>query len=481
MSKCLSKIIHPIGRNRLNGVIKRHVENRGCATEGRGGDRIGDKNESRKMSVRQFIKKLRATESHYGRKKSVRLYLPIKLKNITNLCKIYNSTISAADLKVGYSFFSRIFRQEFNIGFSSPACDTCTTCDSLRNQLRVCSTKDKIVLLMQLRVHKLRAKTFYASLKNIPEKTYSIVFDLQQVQSLPRVTCQEAFYSRQLSLYNFGLHDQVSLKNYSYTWMENEASRGSNEISSAVFHYLKNIVQESESFESTIKTVRLVSDGCGGQNKNNIVVGMAVPWLAEAPTNIDSIELLFPVRGHSFLPCDRLFGRIEKELKTNNTILEPKRFHEIFSHHCDKVFHIRTDWFCDDWKTATSAIYKPVKNIQEGKRIIATRTYSGNKVPVINVRCESSYKCDVETPVNLLKKGKKHSNIVVNRLPSSRPINPKKLKDIHKLLHVAYGAKWKDLPGVEVYLNLETSANAVDDTRPGKECDCADNDIAFRI
>jgi len=264
--------------------------------------------------------------------------------------------------------------------------------------------------------------------------------------------------------------------------MENEASRGSNEISSAVlFNYLKNIVQESESFESTIKTVHLVSDGCRGQNKNNIVVGMAVSWLAQAPPNIDSIELLFPVRGHSFLPCDRLFGRIEKELKTNNTILEPKGFHEIFSHHCDKVFHIGTDWFCDDWKTATSAIYKPVKYIQEGKRIIATRTYSGNKVPVINVRCESSYKCDVDTPVNLLKKEKKHSNIVVNRLPSSRPINPKKLKDIHKLLHVAYGANWRDLPGVEVYLNLETTANAVDDPTPGKECECAVNDIAFRI
>src|SRR6218665_2450541 len=83
---------------------------------------------------------------------------------------------------------------------------------------------------------------------------------------------------------------------------------------------------------------------------------MAVSWLAQATPNIDSIELLFPVRGHSFLPCDRLFGRIEKELKTNNTILEPKGFHEIFSHHCDKVFHIGTDWFCDDWKTGQQQV-----------------------------------------------------------------------------------------------------------------------------
>ena len=161
----------------------------------------------------------------------------------------------------------------------------------------------------------MRAKAFYDLLKSNKSNTYSIVHDLQQVHSLPRVTCQEAFYSRQLSLYIFGLHDQVSKKNYSFIWTENQASRGSNEIASAVYHYLTTVVTEVLNCETTfegaatsldrIKNVRLVSDGCSGQNKNNIVLGIAVSWLATAPESVDSVELLFPVRGHSFLPCDR--------------------------------------------------------------------------------------------------------------------------------------------------------------------------------
>ena len=67
-----------------------------------------------------------------------------------------------------------------------------------------------------------------------------------------------------------------------------------------------------------------------------------------------------------------------------------------------------------------------------------------------------------------------------------RPIPFTKLKDIHNLLNVAYGAGWKDLPGVEIYLqiyfvSLLGSPTAKDDVQPMKDCDCAEEDIAFRI
>ena len=96
-------------------------------------------------------------------------------------------------------------------------------------------------------------------------------------------------------------------------------------------------------FQFGITKVRLVSDGCGSQNKNNITLGMAISWLARTPAQIDSVELLLPVRGHSFVPCDRLFGRIEKELKSNNTIIGPSGFHEIFKNHCFAVYEFGND------------------------------------------------------------------------------------------------------------------------------------------
>lgn len=42
-------------------------------------------------------------------------------------------------------------------------------------------------------------------LKEEHDHSYTIVYDLQHVQVLPKVTVQEAYDSRQLSLYNFAL------------------------------------------------------------------------------------------------------------------------------------------------------------------------------------------------------------------------------------------------------------------------------------
>jgi hypothetical protein len=53
------------------------------------------------------------------------------------------------------------------------------------------------------------------------------------------------------------------------------------------------------------KTVRLIADGCGGQNKNSTVIGMCCLWLMSAPKHSEVIELLFSIAGHSFIPPDR--------------------------------------------------------------------------------------------------------------------------------------------------------------------------------
>lgn len=38
-------------------------------------------------------------------------------------------------------------------------------------------------------------------------------------------------------------------------------------------------------------------------------------WLVNhAPSAIEDIQITYPVRDHSFLPADRVFGRLEKEL-----------------------------------------------------------------------------------------------------------------------------------------------------------------------
>lgn len=43
-------------------------------------------------------------------------------------------------------------------------------------------------------------------------------------------------------------------------------------------------------------------------------------WETEYP-NIQSVEIVFPVRGHSFIPPDRVFGLIEKDIKNKKSTL----------------------------------------------------------------------------------------------------------------------------------------------------------------
>lgn len=61
-------------------------------------------------------------------------------------------------------------------------------------------------------------------------------------------------------------------------------------------------------------TIRLVSDGCSGQNKNTTMLGMCTQWLSEKAPQNAKIKLVFPVPEHSFLPSDRVFGNIEKKI-----------------------------------------------------------------------------------------------------------------------------------------------------------------------
>lgn len=51
---------------------------------------------------------------------------------------------------------------------------------------------------------------------------------------------------------------------------------------------------------------------------------MLMFWLFKlAPHSIEEIECIFPVRGHSYLPADRVFGRLEKELIRHERIVFP--------------------------------------------------------------------------------------------------------------------------------------------------------------
>ena len=96
------------------------------------------------------------------------------------------------------------------------------------------SSRKKEETRAALIAHKIRAKIFYKMLKETPQHSAILCFDLQQVQPLPKLSISEAFYARHISFYAFCITDVENESPSFYCWTENQAGRGAQELASAL-------------------------------------------------------------------------------------------------------------------------------------------------------------------------------------------------------------------------------------------------------
>nr|CAH7731442.1 unnamed protein product [Callosobruchus chinensis] len=397
---------------------------------------------------------------------------------------MYNS--QNPNLRSSKSMFKRIFYNEFNIGFSSPASDACGTCLNLRNVIKE-GGKNKTTLMTELRVHKVRAKTFYTLLKENPENSMSFCFDLQQVHPLPKTPIQDAFYLRQISFYTFCCVDVDSKKPFFYTWTENQASRGSTEVGSALIAHLRSL----DLTDNNIKLLRLFCHGCGGQNKNSYIMHLLAFWLKnEAPKNLEEIVIHFPVRGHSYLPADRAFGRAEKVLKKHVVIHNPTEYNTVYSQ-VGTVRELGKDWNLYNVKELSEA-YMKVTAIKDLKRIFI-RKFSPSKGCIIEYRGCSFFRFENVTQqkyLPFLKRGRKEGQL--EELLIGKPIPLEKKKNVKALLEKQFNnadMQWQNLPSLEFFKPIldegskEAEQEYVEENEPidDEACDCLEDDLELHL
>lgn len=261
-----------ISKDRVNFLCKKMSKGE-VLKDRRGGDKISHKQQGKKDKIIEFIGKLRGRESHYSRSKSKRIYLPAHL-NISKLHKLYNSQCEQHADYCSLTMFKTIFRTKFNIGFTSPASDSCALCNRLKHKIKITQgTLEKNEHILELRIHKKRANAFYELMREEVPESLSFCFDMQQVQPLPRTPINDAFYAQQINFYILTCVDLQSNNPVFYTWTEDLAGRGSIEVSSAILNHLNSLDLNG------IKILRLFCDGCGGQNKNSHVVHALYYWL----------------------------------------------------------------------------------------------------------------------------------------------------------------------------------------------------------
>ncbi|XP_046684501.1 uncharacterized protein LOC124373972 [Homalodisca vitripennis] len=448
-----------ISRFRINKIADRFYYKHEMPKERRGGDTTGNRFVAKKESIMTFINSLKCSETHYCTNRSGRKYLPAEL-NIKKLWRMYQ-TNAEDHLKVKDSYFRYIFNRKYNLGFGSPRVDVCSTCLELAEKIK--STKsdaERNMLLVEKRVHKLRSQAFYGLLQEDREDLLILSFDCQKNQPLPKLPDQSSYYTRQLYLNNFCVvkgHSKSKLDKdnvTAYTWTENEFSKGSNEISSCLYDTLNSIDL------TPYMTVRLISDGCGGQNKNSILITMVCSWFVNAPDNIKEVQLVFPMTGHSFIPPDRVFGNVEKEIKRCEVIVSPQEYIDIIGNFAT-VKKLGVDTVNLDWKSEVEQHIRKTSTwhfgIQSCRRVYFTKESNGNNETVL-VQGECTYRLKAnpeQAARSIVKRGRSLNNIRPVTIVKGNSVGKEEKKaDVNTLLLKHYGNEWRQNESLEFFRHV---------------------------
>lgn len=380
---------------RIKSIAAYFLKEGASRPERRGGSRASLKDNETTGSIIDHIKSLKCRSSHYGRNKSIRSYLPPEL-SVRKLYKMWCDIRNTMNAPVtSFGKYYKIFAKKFNLGFGNPRTDVCSFCELKKNEIS--ATTDMEVrqnVSTELKLHKIRAKKFYELLGK-PEDggVVKVCFDMQQNQPLPKLSISDVYYMRQLWLYNLTFviigEKQNEENTFAYTWTENESGKGSNEVCSALSHFLNALEAKYLELSPAERphTLKLFSDSCPGQNKN---CGVMFMLLSHVQNSIfQEIQHIFPIRGHSYMPADRVFGRSEKIIRRKEQIVSPQGYYDIFAKN-STVLQNGKDWIIKDYKSLAGVMMKkklPFKITEQrsfayrkGKKTVAVKhTYSGSE------------------------------------------------------------------------------------------------------
>lgn len=275
--------------------------------------------QEKRESVLNFIDGIPRYRSHYTRRHNPnRYYLSPSLTQQKLYDKYHENCVSKAEEPITFRMFSEIFVSERNYHFGHPSLDTCKVCDQF--QMQLLADPKNIEVTNNKELHLRKAEAAQKSMKidfdrsKFETDIWTIAFDFQQTLPTPHINTSVTFYSRQMWTYNLGIHDpNGAVMNM---WSEDIAGRGSNEVISSLDTYFKD-------FNATPKNLIAWSDSCGGQNKNKNMISFWY-YLVHIRNKFETVEHKFPIPGHTFLPCDRDFGVIEKKKRKTPAVYTPK-------------------------------------------------------------------------------------------------------------------------------------------------------------
>jgi len=396
--------ITAVSRRRLNILNKTFLSNHSSPVEKRGGHRINPVHDEISESIKKHILEFKSRKSHHTRRDSGKSYLHPELSIKYLWTHWQRKRLQNCKPTASLSKYQHIFTTKFNLSFGHPRQDTCTFCSE--QKIKISAETDNQVkheLELELLIHKKKAKRFFELLKETEPGSINCSFDMMQTQPIPKLSVTDVFYSRQVWIYNltFVISDSNQDKENCilYTWNESDSGRGPNEVCSALIDFLDLLENRIKANETQQTTLNLFSDSCSGQNKNQYTMATLLYYINCKASILTKINHIFPVRGHSYMPPDRVFGRIEQVLRKKENIVSPNQYIEIFKNFCT-VKEYNKDYKVYDFKNSAKTVLKTKTEFKstdqkmysyiKGKETIKiSKTYSGlpETVEILKRKC----------------------------------------------------------------------------------------------
>ena len=217
------------------------------------------------------------------------------------------------DDSVKYSLFSQIFNCEFNISFGFPRSDLCDTCELLNVRIKTArrDNDENAIneILAQREEHWTSAEMFYELIRRASElgnQYLTLCADYEKNFVFPITGINKEYFMSHLNFYNFGIQNLQTNHATMIMYAQHYAKKGANEAATFLYFYLQ------EHCPPEVIHVKLFMDNSVGTNKNRFVFAMLQSL---ALTRFETIEVVFPIVGHSYMPIDRSFAIIEKSKK----------------------------------------------------------------------------------------------------------------------------------------------------------------------
>ena len=212
--------------------------------------------------------------------------------------------------------FRKVFTEKFNIAFGYPRKDTCSTCDAFEIKLKAenLGAEEMAQLIREKELHVRKGQVFYDRKSTAGQKAKgrptfaALAFDFSKNLPAPNISTNDVYYRRQLSLYSFNVHSLPDDVVFFYCYDETMGKKGADDVASMLLHYFDNVLSPE------VTHVELFCDSCAGQNKNWTVIRF-LHHLVAIKKRFVQIKLSFPIRGHSYMECDRDMCLVNQKAK----------------------------------------------------------------------------------------------------------------------------------------------------------------------